>query len=183
MKRVLGVAKHIEETFPGLLIGILTLVVAIDVLGRYFFNHPVKGFGELATLMFIWQVFIGSSGALRRGLHVNVDLFVIRLPPRGRALMAMIVHLAILVMTVAVILMGWNYAFQAQTQRIQTLDLPYTVALLAVPVSGLLMCVHLIRNFIEAACGFLSNRYRPVQEGFEGTGALLTEDGAGRVKK
>ncbi|MEM4721458.1 MAG: TRAP transporter small permease [Candidatus Methanomethylicaceae archaeon] len=166
MKRVFWLVRQIEEIFPALLIGTLTLMVAIDVLGRYFFNHPIKWFGELATVMFIWQVFIGSSAALRRRLHVSVDIFVIKLPNRAQALISMVVHLAILVMSVAVIIMGWNYAFQAKTQRIQTLDLPYTVALLAVPMSGFFMCFHLIHNFTKAVRGFLSDKYESIHGNF-----------------
>lgn len=177
MKRVFGLVRLIEETFPALLIGTLTLIVAVDVLGRYLLNHPVKGFGELATLMFVWQVFVGASAALRRGLHVNVDLFVVRLPSRIRAAIGAIVNMGLVIMTAAVMSMGWEYAFQAKTQRIQTLDLPYTVALLAVPVSGFLMCFHLLRNTVHAVRGLFANRYEPVQEGFEGTGALVAESG------
>jgi len=29
--------------------------------------------GELATLLFVWLVFLAAPAALNRGLHVNVD--------------------------------------------------------------------------------------------------------------
>jgi TRAP-type C4-dicarboxylate transport system permease small subunit len=176
MKWITRITRHVEETFPALLIGILTLVVSIDVFSRYLWNRPIKGAGELAMLMFTWQVFVGAAAALRRGLHVNVDIVILRLPARGRAALSLVVNLCILAMTIIVGVMGWNYAFTAKNQWIQTLNLPFTWAILAVPLSCLLMSVHLIRNIYEAFRGVLTSVYRPVQQGFEGTGAILGED-------
>jgi TRAP-type C4-dicarboxylate transport system permease small subunit len=170
---------HIEETLAAILMGLMTLIVTVDVFGRYFFDHPMKGFGELAILLFVWQVFLAGAAALRRGLHVSVDFLVVRLPARGQATVALIVNGCLLIMVVIAGMMGWRYAYEAQTMRIQTLHLPYTYAIMAVPLGCLLMSFHLIKHIYQAIRGVITRVYEPTRQGFAGTGCIMPEDRVG----
>ena len=170
------IVRHVEETLPALLLAAMTLAVTIDVFGRYFFNHPIKGSAELAILLFVWEVFLAGSAALRRGLHVSVDFLVIRLPARGQGTVALIVDICVLIVIVVMGFMGWEYAWEAQTKRIHTLHLPYTWAIMAVPVACFLMSVQLIRRIYRDAWGIAVNSYTTDSEGFEGTGCIMPEE-------
>ena len=127
-------------------------------------------------MMSFWQVFLASAGALSRGLHVGIEFIVDRFPLRIRAIIDLMVNLVILAMIVTVGYMGWGLAFASVTKRFQMLDMPYTYALLGVPVGCCLMSIHLITNIIRAAKGARYDTYRIERQGFAGTGCVMPEE-------
>jgi TRAP-type C4-dicarboxylate transport system permease small subunit len=68
------------------LVIILMLDVVADVCGRYFFNYPILGASELATLMMSIIVFSALAWAALAEKHVKVDLVMERFPPRVQAI-------------------------------------------------------------------------------------------------
>ena len=170
------IVRHLEESLAAVLMAIMVAIVRVDVFGRYVLNHPLQGAGQLTTTLLIWQVFLASAGALRRGLHVGIEFVIARFPTHLRALTDLVVNLAILVMIMIVGILGWEYAWASQTKRLHMLNISFTWVTMAVPVGCLLMCVHLIRNIWEAARGVLIGNYAPERLGFAGTGAIMPEE-------
>ena len=58
----------------------MTVVVLLQVLGRYVFNYSIDWSTETATFAQIWMVLLGAGIAMRRKLHVGVDVLVQVLP-------------------------------------------------------------------------------------------------------
>jgi TRAP-type C4-dicarboxylate transport system permease small subunit len=139
-------------------------------------NHPLQGAGEIARLLFVWQVFLASAGALDRGLHVGIEFIVDRFSLRIRAVIDLFVNMVVLIMIVIVGYMGWELAFASVTKRFQMLDMPYTYALLGIPVGCFLMGIHLFANIVRAAKGAKHNTYRIERKGFAGTGCVMPEE-------
>jgi TRAP-type C4-dicarboxylate transport system permease small subunit len=63
-----------------LLFAYMTVAVLAQVIGRYVFNFSIASAAETATFAQIWMVMLGAGYAMRRGLHVSVDIVVNRLP-------------------------------------------------------------------------------------------------------
>jgi TRAP-type C4-dicarboxylate transport system permease small subunit len=171
-----SIIQHLEETVAAVLLGVMVIIVAIDVFGRYVLNHPLQGAGEIARLLFVWQVFLASAGALDRGLHVGIEFIVDRFSLRIRAVIDLFVNMVVLIMIVIVGYMGWELAFASVTKRFQMLDMPYTYALLGIPVGCFLMGIHLFANIVRAAKGAKHNTYRIERKGFAGTGCVMPEE-------
>jgi len=176
MNLINRIIHHLEETFAACLLGLMVLIVAIDVFGRYVLNHPLQGAGEAARLLFVWQVFLASAAALKRGLHVGIEFIVDRFPVRIRALTDLAVNLVVLLMILTVGYMGWVLAINSFTKRFQMLDMPYTYALMGIPVGCALMSIHLVSNILRAAKGARHNDYQVEREGFAGTGCVMPEE-------
>src|SRR4030042_391852 len=68
------------------LTGMMLLTVA-DVVGRYFFNRPIRGAYELVGFLLVWA---GSWGMgycqIKRG-HIRVDFIMQRLSQKNQAIM------------------------------------------------------------------------------------------------
>jgi TRAP-type C4-dicarboxylate transport system permease small subunit len=64
----------------------LILVVA-QVVFRYFLQMAVPWTEEAARWFYAWQVFLGSSIAMRERLHLRLTLFVDRFSGKPRALL------------------------------------------------------------------------------------------------
>ena len=68
------------------LVIILMLDVVADICGRYFFNAPILGASELATLMMVIIVFSALAWAALAEKHIKVDILMNRFPPRVQAI-------------------------------------------------------------------------------------------------
>jgi TRAP-type transport system small permease protein len=64
----------------------MTVITVIDVGGRYLFNRPLPGALELSELFMVFLVFGAFAVTELRNGHVDIDVLVTKLPPRGRAL-------------------------------------------------------------------------------------------------
>jgi TRAP-type C4-dicarboxylate transport system permease small subunit len=60
----------------------MTLAVGAQVIGRYVFGFSIAEAVETATFAQIWLVLLAAGAAMRRGLHVSVDIIVAQLPKR-----------------------------------------------------------------------------------------------------
>ena len=58
----------------------MTVAVLAQIIGRYVFNFSIDWAVESATFAQIWMVLLGAGYAMRRGLHVSVDILVTKLP-------------------------------------------------------------------------------------------------------
>lgn len=121
------------------MLALLAWTVA-DIVGRSFFNHPVRGTIELTELAVVVIVYLGLSYAESRDSHIAVDLLYLRLGARARLALRVF---AGLVGLLVVSVMTWRlylYAGQlgAGGYTTGTLRVPlYPVALLAVLGAGM----------------------------------------------
>jgi TRAP-type transport system small permease protein len=64
----------------------MTVTTVIEVGVRYLFNRPLPGALELSELFMVFLVFGAFAVTELRNGHVDIDVLVAKLPPRGRAL-------------------------------------------------------------------------------------------------
>jgi TRAP-type C4-dicarboxylate transport system permease small subunit len=62
------------------LYGAMTIVIFIQVAGRYVLTFPFSWTEELARYLMIWGAFIGASSLIRTGENIGVDFFIEKLP-------------------------------------------------------------------------------------------------------
>src|SRR5215510_10146204 len=86
LDRALGAAAAV------LLFGLMALTT-VDVVGRYFFNRPLRGAFEVTELLLLTLIFAGLPLASRAGEHVTLDFVDQLLRPKGRSLLARAVDL------------------------------------------------------------------------------------------
>lgn len=80
--------RAIDSICAFVLFGMLA-VTAVDVAGRYLFNHPLPGGFEISELLLAVAIFAGFPGVSREGSHITVDLWTARLGPRGKRIQQM----------------------------------------------------------------------------------------------
>jgi TRAP-type C4-dicarboxylate transport system permease small subunit len=92
--RLLSVLSDLLNALGTILIGVMTLLICSDVLGRAFFGQPVRGVPELVTIMIVAVVYLQIASALKNGRWTMAELFIERLTPRHQALVMFIHHMA-----------------------------------------------------------------------------------------
>jgi TRAP-type transport system small permease protein len=147
----LRVNRLAEWVMAALLVA-MTLLVGVQVAGRFVFSYSIFWSDELARFLLVWISFLGISIGACRAAHPGVDSLVKAFSARWARpafRLAILVSLAFFAVMVvsggALVLRTWP---QASTSLGIRMGIPY----LAVPVCGLLMGLH------TAALGLCGNR-------------------------
>ena len=94
-----------------LLLAGLTGLTVVDVVGRYWFNTPVRGAFEITQLMLGALVFAALPLTTSRKEHVEVDMIYGMVPPVMQSLMK---GIAWSVSTVTLLILSWRLAAHAE---------------------------------------------------------------------
>lgn len=74
------------EIFAGLLLGSITVLIFVSVVGRYLFTYPVPDHYDLSRLLMGATLLWGYAALGVRGNHISLDILTRRLPdPAQRA--------------------------------------------------------------------------------------------------
>jgi len=147
MKRFLG---RIVEDICFVLVIALTAVVFFQVFNRFVLKAPLAWTEELAMLLFQWVVFLGAAVGVKRMSHFGIDLIVEKLSEKARRRVEISIPLSIGVIALTLIIEGFRLLKLTQFQGYTTMPFSHAWATAAMPVSGVLMILYLIRNQIKA---------------------------------
>lgn len=134
-----------------LLMGLMFLGAA-DVVGRYFFNMPIKGAYEYSEILLAGVVFFGLAYTASVKGHVTVDTFFTKFSPRVQALVGVIINfIAIAVFA----LMAWQGALKAlrsweSHRMIDVILLPIAPFQLFVTIGALALCFELLIQLLHS---------------------------------
>jgi len=121
----------------GLLIGLLTIPVGMQVIARYTGVIPVYLWTEeLATFVFVWIVMLGSMLAVWDRTHFDVHVIPEAKSPLRRLLQQGFVHLAVTVFAILFIWFGIGYTEFGSIQKSVMLRMNMAFTYVTVPVAG-----------------------------------------------
>jgi len=131
---------------------VLMLLGAADVIGRYIFNMPIIGTQEIGTALLGLMVFFSLGSTQIAKAHVNVDLFVLRFPPRARAIADLVTTFLALILFS---LIAWQAAvtgkyFQEAGRLIYVIHWPLAPFQFIVSFVSLVLCVVFLMQMIES---------------------------------
>ena len=111
--------------------------ITYSVVLRYLLNTPQTWTDELMGYLMVAVVMFGLGETVRRGDHINVDLFTARLGPRGRVA-ARIWGLVAMIL-VAAILLHRSWGMVAFSRKVELLSDGYLAMPIWIPQSSLLV--------------------------------------------
>ena len=133
------------ETYTvGSLVITVCVVVLLQVLMRYLFAYPNPWSEEVSRFCFIWMSLLGASLAVEHRAHFGFDQVTKKLPPRAKR--AVETFAGAVVLMFSLLLIGTGIALMDLTmgERSAALNLPVALVYAAVPVSGVLMVIHML---------------------------------------
>lgn len=120
----------------------MALVVALQVVSRYMFNHSLFWSEELARFLLIWLSFLGATVAYCHGVHPGVDSLVRRLPAMWKTGAALAAYLAGAVLFGVMVISGTQFAWFVRLQITPALGISKWIIMAVVPASGAIFLVH-----------------------------------------
>lgn len=127
----------------------MVLVIMLQVFCRYVLNSPLSWPEELTIYLMAYMAFIGSAVAVKSCEHIGVDLFVMMLPERGRAVVFLVVKLAMMLFAFFLFKAGLEFAIFGWPMVSDALRISMFWPRLSMPVGGLIMIFHLTYQIIE----------------------------------
>jgi TRAP-type transport system small permease protein len=134
----------------GFILAVMTAAVFLQVVLRYAGSAGFDGLEEVPRFLFVWLVMIGSASAMQRGQHTVLDYFVNHLPPRGRALVVILVNAASIGLFATMIKLSLVLVPNAQLQTSAGLGLPLGWVFAAIPIGSVLIILPMAIRIYQA---------------------------------
>ncbi len=127
----------------------MTAEVLVHVFFRYALFSPFKWGEELARLVMIWMGMLGIAIALREGEHMGLETLLDRFGPRARAALRLAAQVLVALFLLVLAYWGTVMAVRAWGSVLPALQISWTWAMLAVPVTAVLQLVHVVRDMAD----------------------------------
>lgn len=131
----------------------MVIVILYQVILRYCFAAANVWAEELARFMFVWVTTLGASVAIRRNVHLRVDLVVDFLRPRPRYILQIVTYTAILLFLIFLCKLGFDLMSKTMVNKSAGLRLPMAIPYSAIPIGGFFMvlsCIEFIAKKVQA---------------------------------
>lgn len=141
------------------ILAVMMFLTATDVILRYFFDSPVKGAYELQSFMMVIVIALALSYTAMKKSHITVDIVLMRLPVRVRAVFDSVTALIGLALFVLVVWQSFKYVstLAASNTLATTLPIPWypfaAVLALGMVVFFIVMLRDLFAKLAEAIGG------------------------------
>ena len=124
--RLERIIDNIEETSIAACLGLMTLITFANVIARYVFNENILWALELTVFLFAWLVLMGASYAVKKHIHIGVDVVINLVSPPTRKILALLAIASCLAFSILLLIGSWNYWYPFVTERawLETEDIP-----------------------------------------------------------
>jgi TRAP-type C4-dicarboxylate transport system permease small subunit len=132
----------------GGILAVMTVLVFLTVIYRYFLLAPISWGEELSRFLFIAVSMLGAAIAMKDRAHFTITLLSKRFAPLLRSYLELGIALATTVLFCIVIREGWGLVMLNRNQESPALGVPMSVPYVAVPVGAMLMLIFLWLDLI-----------------------------------
>ncbi|HTV74885.1 MAG TPA: TRAP transporter small permease [Candidatus Acidoferrales bacterium] len=142
MRKLDRLVALLENTLAFILVVGVLVIVALQIVFRFFLHSPLSWSEELATYVLVWTAFLGLAIAQRDHSHISVQIFPkINASPLGRwsAWVGMVVLFCLIGSG------GFNLAIQNGEEQSPAMGLPFWVVYMILPISSVLGLYHCAR--------------------------------------
>ena len=165
--RVIEAISSVSGWVSGLGIIVMTGVVFVDVLLRYFFSKPLLFADDFSVYCMVYIAFVGAALTLKMRRHIMVDLLYLRLP---RKVQLWLDVMTTLLGTLIICIITWqsaawvHYTYKSGFISPGILEEPMWIPMAVVPIGLFLWSMQYIVESIKAVKG-LRSQHPKAKEG------------------
>ncbi|KYH33110.1 TRAP transporter small permease [Neomoorella mulderi] len=127
------------------------IIVFAQVIFRYVLNNSLTWAEEFARYVFIWIVFLAGAIAVKRGSHMELDLFVNFLPRLPRFIVHCFSLVVVMAFSAFITYEGWLLAQKTWNTPSPAMQIPMGLVYLCLPIGGVVIIIYslfAIKNLI-----------------------------------
>jgi TRAP-type C4-dicarboxylate transport system permease small subunit len=128
----------------------MTILLFVQVVTRYVFNHAITWTEEISCILFVWLVYLGVAAAVLSRKHLKMDIVVNALPFKYKRIVLIFGNIVSIVCFVLLVepLFKLVQTFMMIHATTDLLKIPKAVSYGVVPVCLILSCIRYVQESI-----------------------------------
>ena len=145
--------NEFEIYFGAIIFIAMTVLLFIQVVTRYLLHRSFTWTEEIATIFFVWMVYLGVCSAVLRRKHLRIDAFVEAMPFKVKKVLLIISNIIFIALLIYLIfpLMKMVQNYDSRGAATPLLKFPNAVAYGMLPLTCALTCIRLVPEIIRLA--------------------------------
>jgi TRAP-type C4-dicarboxylate transport system permease small subunit len=132
---------RLENILMSISLGMLTVIMFVSVICRYFLKAPLFWADELTRFLFLWSIFVGMGYSHYLREHIIVDYFYSRMSPKAQRFLDLLNNLILAALFITLLPASWSVA-SVYTRTLPSLPIKGTYKFLSCTVGIGLMLFH-----------------------------------------
>ena len=122
----------------------MVLAVFYQVLGRYVFSYKLGAAAETATMAQIWMILLASGIAMKKNMHVGVDILLRKLNVKAQKIVVTASTIIIMTFLIMVLKGSVQLIIVGAQSTSPAISIPMWIPYLSVPIGILYIMLELI---------------------------------------
>jgi len=126
VKTILKKLNYVDQIMSGVFLSFVIILVVVNVFLRYLVGTIFNWGEELATLAFIFSVYIGASYCYREDRHIGIDMVYNLFPKPVQKVVDILTDIALIILNGSITYLGVVLAIQSKGKTSFILRIPYS---------------------------------------------------------
>ena len=144
MEKTLNITRKIINYLVIIFFVYMVLAVFYQVLGRYVFNYKLGAAAETATMAQIWMILLASGIAMRKNMHVGVDILLRKLNVKAQKIIVTVSTIVISIFLIMVLKGSVQLIIVGAQSTSPAISIPMWIPYLSIPIGIFYIMLELI---------------------------------------
>tara|TARA_B110000495_G_scaffold160633_1_gene145029 strand:- start:393 stop:857 length:465 start_codon:yes stop_codon:yes gene_type:complete len=144
MEKTLNITRKIINYLVIIFFVYMVLAVFYQVLGRYIFNYKLGAAAETATMAQIWMILLASGIAMRKNMHVGVDILLRKLNVKAQKIIVTVSTIVITIFLIMVLKGSVQLIIVGAQSTSPAISIPMWIPYLSIPIGIFYIMLELI---------------------------------------
>ncbi len=160
MKKLVNAYNSLEAHILAFSLAFTTLLIFVQVCLRYIFNNSLPWSEELARYIFIWQIWLGTSVAMKEKEHICLDMLNNKLQGKAKLALALLANVLMLLFCAFLAKYGWDLVHSMMTRgnKSVALRIPMWIIYSSLPFSQLVVTLRVAGRIVENVRGLFGGQ-------------------------
>ena len=122
----------------------MVLAVFYQVLGRYIFSYKLGAAAETATMAQIWMILLASGIAMRKNMHVGVDILLRKLNVKAQKIVVAASTIIIMIFLIMVLKGSVQLIIVGAQSTSPAISIPMWIPYLSIPIGIVYIMLELL---------------------------------------
>ena len=144
MEKTLNITRKVINYLVIIFFVYMVLAVFYQVLGRYIFNYKLGAAAETATMAQIWMILLASGIAMRKNMHVGVDILLRKLNVKAQKIIVTVSTIVITIFLIMVLKGSVQLIIVGAQSTSPAISIPMWIPYLSIPIGIFYIMLELI---------------------------------------
>ena len=144
MEKTLNIIRKVINYLVIIFFVYMVLAVFYQVLGRYIFNYKLGAAAETATMAQIWMILLASGIAMRKNMHVGVDILLRKLNVKAQKIIVSVSTIVITIFLIMVLKGSVQLIIVGAQSTSPAISIPMWIPYLSIPIGIFYIMLELI---------------------------------------